>query len=107
MGMRQVSRSDNSVHERERTMSAFAMADAMAWANNERRRVERQRALCSDVEQRIKSVTEYRDGLIRKRDHKASQIPLREHEAVMWARRIALADETIKSLKAELSALNQ
>lgn len=107
MGMRQGSRSDVSVHERERTVSAFAMADAMAWANNERRRRESQRALCSSVTERIERVEEYREGLIRKRDRKASQIPLRESEALMWARKIALADETIKSLRLELQTLQQ
>lgn len=56
------------------------------------------------LEDRITVVEEYRDGLIRKRDHKAEQIPLRPHEERMWARKIDQAQATIDALKAELSA---
>jgi uncharacterized coiled-coil DUF342 family protein len=56
-----------------------------------------------ELRDRIACVTEYRDGLIAKRDHKASIIPLRPHEERMWESKIAQANATIDALNAELA----
>ena len=69
---------------------------------------EHQRALSdrkADLERRICAVIDYRNGIIEKRDRKAAQIPLRPAEERMWATKIAIADESIAALRAELSAL--
>jgi hypothetical protein len=68
-------------------------------------RTREQRELAAELRGRIASVTEYRDGLVVKRDRKAEQIPLRPHEERMWSNKIAQADATIASMQAELSAL--
>lgn len=78
------------------------------WLLNRQLAADQQRALRSrraDLEQRIQHVLDYRNGLIEKRDRKHAQIPLRDAERRMWETKIALADESIASLRAELSAL--
>lgn len=88
-------------------MSAFALANAMSWAGQEKAKSSNDRALCSDLRHRIQHVTEYRDSLIEKRDRKAAQIPLRPHEERMWENKIATAEATIASLEQELAEVNQ
>lgn len=84
--------------------SAFALSDAVRFANIRRATAADRRALCEGITHRIQIVLDYRNGLIQKRDHKAAQIPLRPSEERMWATKIALADETIAELRAELAA---
>ena len=78
------------------------------WLLDRERAAHQQRALRNrreDLEHRIQHVLDYRNGLIQKRDRKDAQIPLRDAERRMWDNKIALADESIASLRAELSAL--
>lgn len=89
--------------ESERTMSAFALSDAMDWIRWQESESERKRALCIQIEDRIRVVTRYRDRLIAKRDKDAANIPLRPHEERSWAKRIGEVEESIKKLRAELS----
>lgn len=79
------------------------------WVLNIERARANERALCAqreELERRIVAVVDYRNGLIAKRDRKASQIPLREAEKRMWETKIDLADQSIAALRAELDALN-
>lgn len=78
------------------------------WLMSRQQAAHQQRALRNrraDLEHRIQHVLDYRNSLIDKRDRKNAQIPLRPAEQRMWDNKIALADESIAALRAELSAL--
>jgi uncharacterized coiled-coil DUF342 family protein len=75
-----------------------ALSSVAHWA-------EAQREQTRELRGRIRTVTEYRDGLIAKRDKKNAQIPLRPAEERMWATKINQAQATIDALNAELSSL--
>jgi len=79
------------------------MLGQMTQGREHQRALQEQRA---DLERRIAAVIDYRNGVIAKRDRKASQIPLRPAEERMWATKIELADQSIEQLRKELSDLN-
>lgn len=59
----------------------------------------------SALDDRIAVVTQYRDGLLAKRDRAASVIPLTEREQRMWQNKIDCANGTIEALNTERRAL--